>query len=157
MFDIETISVAESGATKALEQREKELAAFYERAKHVMESVSQNEVPEGDTLRTHQESGDTRRQLATELNSRYGGALDAAEREIRLLTTRRDRLHVLEDWSKEDPDLMRSIDEVIVNQLKASKRRQRRITFALAITSLIVGWLLSAIAPVTVIARLVGH
>ena len=157
MFDVETISVAELGVAKALEQREKELAAFYERAKHALESLAQNEGPEAGVHRNIGESRDTRRQLATELNARYGGALDAAEREIRLLATRRDRLHVFEEWSKEDPGLMQSVDEVIVNRLKASRRRQRWITFALAIVCLIAGWLLSAIAPATALARLLGH
>ena len=157
MFDVETISVAESEVTKTLEQREKELAAFYERAKHVLESLSQKEGPEEDTQRTPRESSDTRRQFATELNARFGGELEAAESEIRLLAMRRDRLHLLGDWSREDPGVMQSIDEVIVNHLKASRRRQRRITFALAIASLIVGWLLSAITPATALAHLVGR
>ncbi len=157
MFDVETIAVAESGVTKALEQREKELAAFYERAKHVLESVSQHEGPEEDIHRNVRESSDTRRQLATQLSARFGGELDAVEREIKLLAMRRDRLHLLGDWSKEDPGLMQSMDEVILSQLKASKRRQRRLTIVLAIASLIVGWLLSAIAPATVLTHFIVH
>lgn len=157
MFDVETISVAELGVAKALAQREKELAAFYERAKYALESLSQNEGPDAGIRQTLGESKDTRRQLATELNARYGGALDAAEREIRLLATRRDRLHVFEEWSKEDPGLMQAIDGVIANQLKASKRRQRWITFALAIVCLIAGWLLSTVVSATILTRLLGH
>lgn len=159
MFEVETLAVAESGVTQALEQREKALAAFYERAKHVFASLSQHGGPAEDPYGTLRESSDTRRQLATELNARYGGELDAAEQEIKLLAMRRDRLHALVDWSKEDPGLLQAIDAVIVTHLKASRRRQRRVTMALVVVALIAGWLLSAMtpAPVTVLTHLLGH
>lgn len=147
MFDVETIAVAESGVTQGLERREKELAAFYKGAKQVLESVSQKEGP----------TEDTRRQFATQLNARFGGDLDAIEQEIKLLAMRRDRLRLLGDWSKEDPGLMQTIDGVIVNRLKASRRRQRWITFVLVLASLIIGWLLSSTMPATVLTHLVGH
>lgn len=159
MFDVETIAVAESGVTQALKQREKAVAAFYEQAQHVFASLSPNDGREEGTDRTVREAGDTRRRLATELNARYGGELDAAEREMKLLAMRRDRLHAFADWSKEDPGLIQALDAVLVNQGKASRRRQRRFTWALTVAALIIGWLLSAITPTsaTVLTRLFGH
>lgn len=147
MFNVETIAAAASGVTKGIEQREKERAAFYASAKQVLESVSPTEGP----------AADTRRQLVTQLNARFGGDLDAVESEIKLLAMRRDRLHLLGDWSKQDPGLMQALDEVIVNHLKASKRRQRWITLVLVLVALIIGWLLSATTPATVLTHLVGH
>lgn len=59
---------------------------------------------------------------------------------------------------EKDPELLRFIDGMIAQRVKAAERRQRTysiaVTVAVSVASLIAGWLLSAISPVSALTHL---
>lgn len=84
------------------------------------------------------------------------------------LQARAKRLRQMQKLFKDDPELMRIVDVTIGNQLKAAEerqqtqarlaqRRQTAFSVVFSVLSLIAGWLLSAVSPVSAVARLVGH
>jgi hypothetical protein len=61
-----------------------------------------------------------------------------------------------------DPELMRLVDASIQKRVQAAKvraqqRRQTIFTIIVTVDSLTVGWLLSAVSPVSAVAQLVGR
>lgn len=76
--------------------------------------------------------------------------------EVKVLQARMKRLKQLDTWMKEDPDLLKSVDELISQQVKAAQRRQAMLSACIAVISLAGGWLLSAV-PVPVIAHAFGR
>ena len=56
-----------------------------------------------------------------------------------------------------DPELMKLTGAMMENQVKAVRRHQTRTVIAVAVVSLTVGWLLSALSPATVLVQLVAH
>jgi hypothetical protein len=77
-------------------------------------------------------------------------------------------LQAIEDQAKElrqverivsaDPDLMTLVDAAITGiHVQAAQRRQTRTLIAVAVLSLIAGWLLSAISPATALMQLLAR
>lgn len=70
------------------------------------------------------------------------------------LQTRVRHLRQIETWMQADPDLLHTVDQLISNQVRAAQRRQAIFSAGTAILSLVAGWLLSAISPVSALAHL---
>lgn len=73
-----------------------------------------------------------------------------------MLSERLWRVKQLGSWMKEDPDLLKSVDELIGQQVRAAQRRQAVLSVGIAFVSLAGGWLLSAV-PVPVLAHVLGR
>ena len=67
------------------------------------------------------------------------------------------RLEQLRDWIREDPAFGRLVDRLIGNQVVRSERRQRLYSAVIGACTLVAGWLLSAVSPVSALAHLFGH
>jgi hypothetical protein len=80
---------------------------------------------------------------------------DEEKAALKVIEDRAKKLRQVERIVSADPELMKLTDASIENQVKAAQRRQIRIVIAVAVVSLIVGWLLSAISPATVLIQLV--
>jgi hypothetical protein len=74
---------------------------------------------------------------------------------VKAIEDRAKKLRQIESILSADPELIKLTSAGIENQVKAVKRRQTRMLVAVSIVSLIVGWLLSAISPATVLTQLV--
>jgi hypothetical protein len=79
--------------------------------------------------------------------------LPASAPEIAALDDRIVRLQQIRDWLKDDK-LKSMIDDVIGKQVAKSERRQVAYSVTIGALSLVVGWLLSAISPVSALAQL---
>ena len=66
------------------------------------------------------------------------------------------RLKQMQEWLVDDK-LRALVDDAIGQQVKRSERRQTVYAVIAAVASLIVGWLLSAITPASVLAGLLGQ
>jgi hypothetical protein len=82
----------------------------------------------------------------------YTGEEKAA---LKVIEDRAKKLRQVERILSADPELMKLTGAMMENQVKAIQRRQTRTLIAVAVVSLIAGWLLSAISPATVLAQLV--
>lgn len=67
------------------------------------------------------------------------------------------RLEELRRWVRDDPAFGRLVDNMIGRQVQAAEKRQRLYAGALSVISLVVGWLLPALVPVTNLAHLLPH
>ncbi len=68
----------------------------------------------------------------------------AAARQItEQLDERVERLSLVSEWIKSDPEFTRLIDAAIGGQVRTAERRLARLSVALTLVSLIAGWLLS--------------
>lgn len=65
------------------------------------------------------------------------------------LQARATRLQQVQQLLSDDPELLHVVDASIRNRVSAAARRQSLLSVAVAIISLIVGWLLSAISPLS--------
>jgi hypothetical protein len=74
---------------------------------------------------------------------------------VELAQRRIQQLQRVQSWMKQDPELMGVLDTFIGKQVKVVRRRQALVTLILSIVSLIVGWLLSALGPATVLVHYV--
>jgi len=74
---------------------------------------------------------------------------------LKAIEDRAKKLRQVERILNADPDLMKLTESSIDNLVKAVQRRQTRTLIAVAVVSLIVGWLLSAISPATFLLQLV--
>lgn len=70
------------------------------------------------------------------------------------LSTQIRRLEELRRWVRDDPAFGRLVDDMIGRQVQAAEKRQRVYTAAFSVISLVVGWLLPALVPVTNLAGL---
>jgi hypothetical protein len=85
----------------------------------------------------------------------YSGQAKAA---LQIIEDRAKELRQVESIVSADPDLMKLVDASIAGiHIKAAQRQQTRNLIAVAVLALIVGWLLSAISPATVLAQLLAH
>ncbi len=76
---------------------------------------------------------------------------------LKVIEDRAKKLRQVERILNADPELMKLTEASIENLMKAIQRRQARKLIAVAVVSLIVGWLLSAITPATILAQLVAR
>jgi hypothetical protein len=67
------------------------------------------------------------------------------------------RLEELRRWVRDDPAFGRLVDAMIGKQVATAEKRQRVYTAAFSIGSLLVGWLLPVLVPVTNLASLLHH
>jgi hypothetical protein len=71
------------------------------------------------------------------------------------------RLEELRNWMTTDAEFARLVDAMIGQQVQAAEQRQRRAavrtTVISAAVSLIAGWLLSAVSPVSMVSSLFPH
>jgi hypothetical protein len=106
--------------------------------------------------------------IRAEVDATMAALTDEEKASLKLLQARTKRLRQLQTLFKDDPELMRIVDEMIGNQVKAAEQRQQAqahvaqrqqtvFSVAFSVLSLIVGWLLSAVSPVSAVAHLVGH
>jgi hypothetical protein len=100
-----------------------------------------------------------------------GGSPDtssAAKDTLAELDSRTARLQQVNQLLHADPELLRLVDTSIFRHVqaaeqrqaaraKSTQRRQALFTVVLTVMSLVVGWLLSAISPVSTVAHLVGR
>lgn len=85
----------------------------------------------------------------------YTGEEKAA---LQVIEGQAKELRQVESIVSADPDLMRLVDASIGGiHVKAAQRRQTRALIAVAALSLIIGWLLSAISPATVLTHLLAR
>lgn len=93
---------------------------------------------------------------------------DEEKKQLNAFQGRVRRLQRLQKLLQEDPDLLQIVDHTLSKQIeaaemraiaraKADQRRQTIISACAAVVSLIAGWLLSAISPVSTLAHLIGH
>jgi hypothetical protein len=68
---------------------------------------------------------------------------------IAVLQDHANRLRQVQALLADDPELVRVVDVSIRNRVGAAQRKQAVISVALAILSLIAGWLLSAVTPLS--------
>jgi len=59
------------------------------------------------------------------------------------------RLRQVQKYFREDPELMHLVDASIAKNTRMMQRRQTIISTSIAVISLLVGWLLSAVSPVS--------
>jgi hypothetical protein len=79
----------------------------------------------------------------------------AAGQIVAQLDERIGRLTQVRDWVADDAELAHLIDATIGQQVRASERRQARLSVVLTIVSLIAGWLISLLgSPATLFAHL---
>jgi hypothetical protein len=76
---------------------------------------------------------------------------------LKVIEDRAKKLRQVERILNADPDLMKLTEASIENLMTAVQRRQTRKLITVAVVSLIVGWLLSAISPATILAQLFVH
>lgn len=80
---------------------------------------------------------------------------DEEEAALKDIEDRAKKLRQVERILSADPELMKLTEASIESKMKAIQRRQTRMLIAVAVASLITGWLLSAISPATILAQLV--
>jgi hypothetical protein len=76
------------------------------------------------------------------------GAVPASATSMAQLDERLTRLTQIRDWLRDDR-LQAMVDDVIGQQVRASERRQVRYSVMIGIASLVAGWLLSAVSPIS--------
>jgi hypothetical protein len=76
---------------------------------------------------------------------------------LKVIEDRAKKLRQVERILNADPELMKLTEASIENLMTAVQRRQTRKLITVAVVSLIVGWLLSAISPATILAQLFVH
>lgn len=65
------------------------------------------------------------------------------------LGTQIRRLEELRRWVRDDPAFGRLVDSMIGRQVQGAEKRQRVYTAVFSVVSLVVGWLLPALVPIT--------
>jgi hypothetical protein len=73
------------------------------------------------------------------------------------LQTRVQRLNQVQSFFRDDPELMHLVDSAIAKRTQAASRRQTLIAVGVALASLVAGWLLSAVSPVSAVTQLFGR
>ena len=73
------------------------------------------------------------------------------------LQRRRAFLTSMQEHLEADPALLSFVDAMIGNQVKAAERRQPMVAAGVSLASLIAGWLLSAISPVSTLTHLLAR
>jgi hypothetical protein len=76
---------------------------------------------------------------------------------LKVIEDRAKKLRQVERILNADPELMKLTEASIENLMTAVQRRQTRKLIAVAVVSLIAGWLISAISPATILAQLFVH
>ena len=76
---------------------------------------------------------------------------------VKAIEDRAKKLRQVERILSADPELIKLTGAGIENQVKSVQRRQTRMVVAVAVVSLIVGWLLSVISPMVALAHLVAY
>jgi hypothetical protein len=74
---------------------------------------------------------------------------------LKVIEDRAKKLRQVERILNADPELMKLTEASIDNLVRTVQRRQSRTVIAVAVASLLVGWLLSAISPATFLVHLV--
>jgi len=81
--------------------------------------------------------------------------------DIAAISLQISRLEELRNWMTTDAEFARLVDAMIGRQVQAAEQRQRRAAVRTAVVSavvsLIVGWLLSAVSPVSALSSLIPH
>lgn len=77
------------------------------------------------------------------------GLSDQEAAMIDTLQDRAKRLRQVQQLLTDDPELLHVVDASIRNRVGSAQRRQAMLSVVLAILSLIAGWLLSAISPLS--------
>jgi len=87
--------------------------------------------------------------------SKRASYTDEEKTALQVIKVRAEELRQVESIVNADPELMNLVDASIAGvHDKAAARRQTRALIAVAVLSLIVGWLLSAISPATALVQL---
>jgi hypothetical protein len=68
-----------------------------------------------------------------------------------MLALRVNRLQQFQGWIEEDPEIERFVDSVINKRVQAATRKQAFIAAIVAILSLVAGWLLNDINPLSLL------
>jgi hypothetical protein len=76
---------------------------------------------------------------------------------VETLDQRIDRLNNIRTWLQQDDDLARLIDGIIGKQVRASERRQARLSVVLNVVFLLAGWGLSLISTPSAASATLGH
>jgi hypothetical protein len=76
---------------------------------------------------------------------------------LKTIEDRAKKLRQVERILSADPELMKLTETAIEGRVKAVQRRQTRTLIAVAVASLIAGWLLSAISSAAVLTQLIPH
>jgi hypothetical protein len=82
---------------------------------------------------------------------------DEEKAALKVIEDRAKKLRQVERILNADPELMKLTGAMMENQVKSVQRHQTRTVIAVAVVSLTVGWLLSAISPATVLVQLVAR
>lgn len=86
------------------------------------------------------------------------GAPPAVQHMVETLDERIGRLNNIREWLQQDDDLARLIDGIIGKQVRASERRQARLSVVLNVVFLLAGWGLSLIStPSSALGHIFGH
>jgi hypothetical protein len=78
----------------------------------------------------------------------FSGAATPSGASLEQLDERLARLTQIRDWLRDDR-LQSMVDDVIGQQVRASERRQVKYSVVIGIASLVAGWLLSAVSPIS--------
>jgi hypothetical protein len=82
---------------------------------------------------------------------------DEEKAALKVIEDRAKKLRQVERILSADPELMKLTGASIESQVTAVRRRQTRTLIAVAVVSVIAGWLLSAISPATALIQLIVH
>jgi hypothetical protein len=82
---------------------------------------------------------------------------DEEKTALKAIEDRAKKLRQVERILNADPELMKLTEASIEDRVKAVQRRQTRTLIAVAVMSLVVGWLLSAISPATILTQLLSR
>jgi hypothetical protein len=82
-----------------------------------------------------------------------GSDLDSvsASSEVSVSRTRLDRLENLHTWLRDDPEMLQTAVDLIVGKTERDRRRHLMLSVCAAASSILIGWLLSAVRPDTIL------
>jgi hypothetical protein len=75
----------------------------------------------------------------------------SASTEVSVTRTRLDRLENLHTWLRDDPEMLQTAVDLIVGKTERDRRRHLMLSVCAAASSILIGWLLSAVRPDTIL------
>lgn len=91
-------------------------------------------------------------QARQQMGSNQGPAAGAVSIGASVSRTRLTRLEDLHNWLRDDPEMLQTAVDIIVGKTERDRRRHLILSVGAAISSILIGWLLSAIQPDTVLS-----